>query len=152
VFMGNVHGRRVNNDLLTRRGSGYTASHGQDIMLAEDPWFKAVTVQVGPEGAMYVSDWSDTGECHDYKNTQRATGRIYKLQYGDVKPWKGDISKLKDQQLVNMQKHANDWMVTHARLELQERAAAKADMRGVHLQLLSGYLLQGETPKRLRYL
>ena len=27
VFMNNIHGRRVNMDVLTRKGSGYTASH-----------------------------------------------------------------------------------------------------------------------------
>ncbi len=152
VFMGNIHGRRINNDILTRRGSSYTASHGPDVMLAADPWFKPITVQYGPEGAMYVSDWSDTGECHDYKNTQRQTGRIFTLQYGEVKPWQGDIANLSNDELVKLQLHANDWFVQHARRVLQERAATGADMVVVHEQLRRVLREEPEVPRRLRAL
>jgi hypothetical protein len=34
VFMCNVHGRRINNDILKRQGSGYVAGHGKDFMIA----------------------------------------------------------------------------------------------------------------------
>ena len=79
VFLCNIHGRRINNDLLLRRkGSGYTASHGKDFMIAGDPWFMGVTLRTGPDGSVFVSDWSDTGECHTYK-PDTTTGRIYKI-------------------------------------------------------------------------
>ena len=58
--MNNIHGRRINNDILRRAGSGYTASHGRDFMLAQDPWYMGVTLQYGPDGAVYAGDWSDT--------------------------------------------------------------------------------------------
>ena len=61
IFMNNIHGRRVNQDLLRRKGSGYTASHGEDLMLSKDPWFMGVTLRYGPDGGVFVSDWSDTG-------------------------------------------------------------------------------------------
>lgn len=80
VFMCNVHGRRINNDILKRSGSGYVASHGPDFMISGDPWFMGVTLRTGPDGAIYVSDWSDTGECHTYK-PDRSSGRIYRLSY-----------------------------------------------------------------------
>ena len=32
IFTNNIHGKRVNNDLLTRSGSGFVASHGADIL------------------------------------------------------------------------------------------------------------------------
>ncbi len=67
VFMCNIHGRRINNDILKRKGSGYAASHGKDFMLSGDPWFMGVTLRTGPDGSVFVSDWSDTGECHTYK-------------------------------------------------------------------------------------
>ncbi len=89
--MCNIHGRRINNDLLRRKGSGYTASHGKDFMIAGDPWFMGVTLRTGPDGSVYVSDWSDTGECHTYK-PDRDTGRIYKISYGRTAEGRRSIS------------------------------------------------------------
>ena len=48
VFMCNVHGRRINHDILKRKGSGYTASHGKDFMISADPWFMGVTLAHRP--------------------------------------------------------------------------------------------------------
>ncbi len=42
--MNNIHGRRINNDLLQRSGSGYVASHAPDLMRSQDPWFMGVTL------------------------------------------------------------------------------------------------------------
>src|SRR5688572_24550321 len=52
VFMNNIHGKRINNDLLKRAGSGYTAPHGRDVMISKDPWYMGVTLQYGPDGAV----------------------------------------------------------------------------------------------------
>jgi hypothetical protein len=123
VFMNNIHGRRINHDRLARKGSGYTATHAPDVMRAADPWFVGVTLAYGPDGGVYVSDFSDTGECHHTRNTQKHTGRIYKITYGKPKPWKGDIGKLNISELVKLQSHPNEWHARHARRVLQERYA-----------------------------
>ena len=125
VFMCNVHGRRINNDILKVKGSGYTASHGKDFMLSADPWFMGVTLRTGPDGSVFVSDWSDTGECHTLK-PDKTTGRIYKISYGEPKKAKPvDLDKLTDAELVELQGHANDWYVRHARRILQERSVSR---------------------------
>src|SRR5689334_5333416 len=121
VFMCNIHGRRINNDILRRKGSGYTASHGKDFMIAGDPWFMGVTLRTGPDGSVFVSDWSDTGECHTYK-PNRDTGRIYKISHGAPRLPKVDLAKRSDAELVKLQLHRNDWYVRHARRLLQERS------------------------------
>jgi len=100
VFMNNIHGKRVNNDILKRLGSGYTASHGPDLMKSPDSWFMGVTIAYGPDGSVFVSDWSDTGECHSVKNTQRDTGRIFKISYGQPAAMRQDVSELADDELV----------------------------------------------------
>jgi putative membrane-bound dehydrogenase-like protein len=122
VFMCNIHGRRINNDLLRHKGSGYTASHGKDFMIAADPWFMGVTLRTGPDGTVFVSDWSDTGECHTYR-PDTSTGRIYKISYGRPEQTRVDLTRLSDDKLVQLQLHRNDWYVRHARRLLQERAA-----------------------------
>ena len=122
LFTSNLHGTRVNNDLLERRGSGYVARHGKDFLFANDSFFRGLELQYGPDGGVYMTDWSDTGECHDYDDVKRETGRIYKITYGRTTPYKGDVSKLTDEQLVRLQLHKNDWLVRRARLALQQRA------------------------------
>src|SRR6516162_4144942 len=111
VFMCNLHGNRINHDILERNGSTYVARHAKDFMLANDPWFRGLALQYGPDGGVYVSDWTDTGECHNYKVADRTNGRIFKITYGDVKPWKGDLAKLSDLELADGYAHNNEWFV-----------------------------------------
>lgn len=121
VFMNNIHGKRINCDILHRKGSGYTASHGKDLMRNRDSWFMGVTLTYGPDGGVYVIDWSDTGECHSTKNTQRGTGRIYKITYDTPKKPNIEWSKLNLSQLTNLLTDENEWIVRHARRRLMER-------------------------------
>jgi putative membrane-bound dehydrogenase-like protein len=121
VFTCNIHGNRVNRDRLQRRGSGYVGTHEPDFLLANDPWFRGVALCPAADGGVYVADWCDTGECHNYKDVDRSNGRIYKVTFGTPKPFRGDVAKLKDAELVELQLHKNDWFVRRARRVLQER-------------------------------
>ena len=120
----NIHGRRINNDLPRRKGSGYVASHGPDFMRSKDPWFMGVTLAYGPSGEVYVSDWSDTGECHSTRNTRKHTGRIYRITYDQHQLPPVDLKQKTDKQLVELQTSDNAWMSRHAKRLLQERASA----------------------------
>jgi putative membrane-bound dehydrogenase-like protein len=128
LFTCNLHGNRINNDTLERKGSGYIAHHGPDFLMANDPWFRGISIQYGPDGGVFVTDWTDTGECHNHVEVDRTNGRIYKITYGKPlllqKTFREDLSKLTDLELVERQLHKNDWHVRHARRILQERAAA----------------------------
>jgi putative membrane-bound dehydrogenase-like protein len=155
AFLCNVHGRRINNDSLKRVGSSYTAGHRKDVFISRDPWFKGVTLRTGPDGAVYVSDWSDTGECHDYKNTHRETGRLYKIVYGNDNGKASrtlNVAKLSNAELVKRQLHKNDWHVRHARRILQERAAAGRNMKTVHRALLKMFRANPDATRQLRAL
>jgi putative membrane-bound dehydrogenase-like protein len=152
VFMCNVHGRRINNDILHRHGSGYTAKHGADFVLAGDPWFMGVTLRTGPDGSIFVSDWSDTGECHTYK-PHRETGRIFKISYGQTRRTTVDVARLNDDELLKLQLHANDWYVRHARRLLQERMANPSWKRNVvHAALNEILATHKDVTRRLRAL
>jgi putative heme-binding domain-containing protein len=152
VFMHNIHGHRINNDVLRRSGSGYTASHGRDLMRAKDPWYMGVTLRYGSDGAVYSSDWSDTGECHSRTNTRRQTGRIYKITYGNRPAVKVDVAKLGDAELVELQLHRNDWYVQHARRVLQERAASGHDLSAARRALQKMFAEQSDVTRQLRAL
>jgi putative membrane-bound dehydrogenase-like protein len=150
LFTCNIHGNRINQDLLERRGSGYIAHHGPDLMLAGDSWFRGMTVKYGPDGGVYVSDWSDTGECHNYEVVDRTNGRIYKITYGKPAPWKLHLPTCSDEELVRLQWHENDWVVRHARRLIAERHTAGPWSAAAEKTLLE-MLSQAATPeKRLR--
>ncbi|MEM6470709.1 MAG: PVC-type heme-binding CxxCH protein [Planctomycetota bacterium] len=86
LFTLNMHGQRANIEKLTRQGAGYVGSHQPDFMLVSDPFFRGIEITTGPDGNVYVLDWSDTGECHDHTGVHRTSGRIYKVSYGPDKP------------------------------------------------------------------
>jgi putative membrane-bound dehydrogenase-like protein len=153
LFTANIHGNRLNNDGLERTPSGMKGVRRKDFLFANDSWFRGICVKCGPDGALYVSDWCDTGECHNYDKADTTNGRIYRVSYGDPKPWKGDVAKLSDAELVKMTVTAsNDWFSRRARLALQERTAAgKLDKETPNAlrKLLTG---EKEASKRLRAL
>ena len=124
LFTANIHGNRLNNDGLERTKTGMKGVRRPDFLFANDPWFRGICVKTGPDGGLYVSDWCDTGECHNYDVADTTNGRIYRVIHGDRKGWTGDLLKLPDAELVKLQLSPNEWMVRTARRILQERAAA----------------------------
>jgi putative membrane-bound dehydrogenase-like protein len=81
LFTANLHGRRINMDALERVGCGYVAHHAPDFLKMEDPFFRALDLITGPDGQVWINDWSDTGECHDNSGIHRSSGRIYRIVY-----------------------------------------------------------------------
>lgn len=81
LFTNNLHGRRINMDILEREGNGYVGKHGKDFLQIQDPWFRGLDLITGPDGQVWINDWSDTGECHDNDGIHRTSGRIYRIVY-----------------------------------------------------------------------
>ncbi|MBA4186953.1 MAG: dehydrogenase [Planctomycetaceae bacterium] len=151
LFTANIHGNRLNNDGLQRTPSGMKGVRRKDFLFANDSWFRGICVKCGPNGALYVSDWCDTGECHNYDKCDTSNGRIFRVSYGDPKQWKGDVSKLTDAELVKMTVTAsNEWFSRKARRVLQERAVGKK-LRDEPLAALRAMLKDEKEPThRLR--
>src|SRR5579883_668407 len=120
----NFHGRRVNVERLERAGSGYVGRHEPDMLFAADPWFRGIDLSYGPDGGVFLLDWSDTGDCHDHDGVHRTPGRIYKATYGEPRRVAiGDLSTLDEARLLALHRHPNEWFVRQARRVLAERAA-----------------------------
>ncbi len=97
----NLHGNRINTDILQREGNGFVAKHGADFMKSKDKWFRGLDLSTGPDGSVFVIDWSDAGECHDSDGVHRTSGRIYKIVYGKDQPARTfDLSKMDDTALA----------------------------------------------------
>jgi len=136
VFAINFHGRHLNQDILSRQGAAYTAQHGKDIVQMGDPWFRGLDLRTGADGSVFISDWSDAGECHDSDGIHRNSGRIYKIAYGSPNaPQHRDLSLLSSSQLVGLLAHRNTWYARRARHVLYDRFAAGQDMKETRKRL-----------------
>ena len=60
--MNNIHGHRVNVDVLQPKGSGFVATHGPDFLLANDAWCQILNLRYGPDGSVYLIDWYDKNQ------------------------------------------------------------------------------------------
>ncbi len=140
AFMGNIHGNCIDRDKLTPDGSSFTATDMRkptdkgEFLEANDDWFRPVSTQTGPDGAMWIMDWYDKYPC--YQNAKapdldREKGRIWRLVYvGEEKGKeiptheKGmDLGKLPAPELITQLSHLNIW---------QRRAAQRLIVERVH--------------------
>ena len=155
IYIGNIHGQRVNVDVAEPRGSGYVGRHAPDFLNFNDKWSQVVNFRQGPDGAVYFIDWYDRQQCHtpDFNAHDRSNGRIFKVVYGDKHPPLIDQTKMSADELVDSQLNQdNDLVVRTARRLLQERHASKsldASARTRLLEKLKGNLTDEQ---RLRVL
>ena len=153
LFMCNIHEHAVLTDVLVPSGSSFIGKHGDDFMPTNDLAWVGFSVEIGPEGGVYVLDWHDTDVCGNNVNFPNS-GRVYRILPKDAKPTAApELRSLTDAQLVEMQRHSNDWYVRQARVLLHTRAAAgKLDKSLVHGLLEEQFESAATSPKRLRAL
>ncbi len=94
LIFGNLHGHRLVHDEVKPNGSSFIGEHRPDFMRSNDHWFIPIQQKLGPDGALYVSDWSDKQVCHQGSSAvdawDRSNGRIYRISYeGDKAPRSG---------------------------------------------------------------
>ena len=140
IFMANIHEHAVLSDVLERKGSGFTARHGDDFLLANNAHWIGFSLEIGPDGGLYVLDWHD-GDICGQDVLHKETGRIYRIMPAQslARQWDGryaDLRRLSDAQLVDLQTNRSDWHARRARVILQHRAATRS--------------LAGDTQDRLR--
>lgn len=89
VFVGNVVTSRVNRDQAAFTGSTPKAQERPDFLVSEDPWFRPVDLQLGPDHALYVADFYNRIIGHyevplDHPGRDRHRGRIWRVVKKDV--------------------------------------------------------------------
>lgn len=170
ILQGNIHDHSVHQDVLKPRGSTWVASAWRDLVRTEDRWFMPVSVQVGPDGAVWIMDWYDRYPCYqnaraDPAGVDREHGRIWRVVYtgidkGGAVPSRPsrhlDLEQLTSAELVGVLAHPNVWqrrtaqrILNHrrddkvmGRLQEQFRTGADLDTRLASFWTLhsSGYL------------
>ncbi len=159
IYMNNIHGNRVNCDVLEQKGSGYVGHHGKDLLVANDRWFRGINLKTAPDGSVYLIDWYDKNACHrtNPEIWDRTNGRIYNIAYvkdGEPKRFQGDLGKLSDLELVELHKHPNEWQVRMARKILQERSAKRTSgvLKPLWKAVWKVFFTSQEGPGKLRAL
>jgi putative membrane-bound dehydrogenase-like protein len=155
LFMGNLHGHRLNVDVVKPKGASYEGDRNPDFLLTHDKHCIIVALQHSPDGNVYFTDWSDKQVCHrnEPEIWDRTNGRVFKIVHENTKPVKNlDLQKLSNKELIELQTSDNEWMVRHARRILQERMPTfGADGNNLgEVQSLCAKILQNDPSERNR--
>jgi putative heme-binding domain-containing protein len=86
IFIGNVVTSRINRDTLKWTGSSPAAIAEPDFLASDDPWFRPVDIELGPDGALYVADFYNRIIGHyevplTHPGRDRERGRIWRIVY-----------------------------------------------------------------------
>src|SRR5262249_49444137 len=148
LFMNNIHGARLNRDVLEPADSGFRGRHAPDFLMANDRWSQILSVKYGPDGQVFMIDWYDKNQCHHrgVNVHDRSNGRIFKVSYQKPAPVRIDLQALPSDSLVALQLHQNEWFARHARRILQERGPDPQ----THQDLLARLFAHDDSRIRLR--
>lgn len=121
VFIGgNLLSNTVYWHKIKKAGSTYSGSFGGTLIEANDPWFRPIDLNMGPDDAVYVVDWYDKRASHlDPRDTwDKSNGRIYRVApKGSSGAKSYDLTKESSVELV---KRLDGESVFHARQALEE--------------------------------
>jgi putative membrane-bound dehydrogenase-like protein len=121
---GNLLSNAVYWHKLEPHRASFKASHGGDLVIANDTWFRPVDLILGPDGSVYVADWYDKRAAHldPVDNWDKTNGRVYKIEYkGTPRLGPIDLRQQSSAELVELLKHPNKWWRNEARRLLAER-------------------------------
>jgi putative membrane-bound dehydrogenase-like protein len=134
TFPGSLRGKYMAGDLLghgvywhnlQRRGSTFRSAYAGTLLKGNDSWFAPTDVTLGPDGAIYVTDWHDKRTAHPDPDADwdRTNGRIYRIQAkGTTVPKLVEVHQLPSRELAEISLSAADgWSRRRARRVLAER-------------------------------
>ena len=84
TLVGNCVTSRVNHDKVSFNGSTPKANEQPDFITSDDPWFRPVDLQLGPDNALYIADFYNKIIGHyevplDHPGRDKERGRIWRV-------------------------------------------------------------------------
>ena len=116
---------------ISEKGSSYVTQEMPDVLRSPSVTFRPIDVKMGPDGALYIADWSNPIIQHgevDFRDKRRdhVHGRIWRLSYkGRAKVNKIDLTQLNVEGLLEKLKSPNGFQREKARRLLKERGEIK---------------------------
>lgn len=118
-------------DAGEKPASGYVTKDQPDLIRTSDMAFRPIDVRMGPDGALYVADWSNPVINHgevDFRDPRRdkVRGRIWRIAPKGSKPlaW-NSLSALPASELLKKVLSGNLWEQSQSRQLLQQRPASE---------------------------
>jgi len=111
------------------RGSTFICVDEEKILTNSDKWFRPVDIKAGPDGSVYLADWSDSRMSHvnPIDNWHKNSGRIYRLRSKNQEPLPAfDLSTYSTGQLIALLKGNNKWFRQQAMRIFGDRQDVKA--------------------------
>ena len=86
MLSGNVMTSRINRNRVTYQGATAKGIEMADFMTSDDPWFRPVDLQRGPDESLYVADFYNKIIGHyevplTHPDRDRDSGRIWQIRY-----------------------------------------------------------------------
>jgi glucose/arabinose dehydrogenase/azurin len=138
-FPDNVQGDfLVNNNIgfqgtkqhrIVPRGSGIGSKEVEPILQSQDPNFRPIDIEFGPDGGLYIVDWYNPLISHGENPPRdpardKSHGRIWRITYKDKPALKvTDISKQSIAQLLENMKVHEDRFRYRSRAQIREKKA-----------------------------
>ena len=111
--------------------SGYVTKELPDVVRTSDVAFRPITVKMGPDGALYVADWTNPIINHgevDFRDPRRdkISGRIWRIVPETAKPlaWQPVLGQPTKELLANLLS-PNRWTFEQSRRELAKLPVAE---------------------------
>ncbi|MBL9133868.1 MAG: c-type cytochrome, partial [Verrucomicrobiaceae bacterium] len=122
VLLGNVVTSRVNHDHVTFTGSTPKANERPDFITSDDPWFRPVDLTLGPDSALYITDFYNKIIGHyevplDHKGRDKERGRIWRVVKKGAKPQRTDFTTMSPTEIADELGNPN---LTRRHLALRE--------------------------------
>jgi hypothetical protein len=122
---------RVVRFKLSEQGSGFVTKEMPDLMRTTADSFRPIDVRLGPDGALYIADWSNPIIQHgevDFRDPRRdkSHGRIWRVvARGGPAPARTDFTQLGNPALLDRLLSPNGYEQEQARRVLVERGAGR---------------------------
>lgn len=143
---------RVTRFSLSDDGAGFVTKQEADLLRTANPTFRPIDVKMGPDGALYIADWSNPIINHgevDFRDARRDRwhGRIWRVSAkGAAKRPILDLGTQSTSQLLERLLSPNRYEIEQSRRLLRERGAANVAVElkaWVHSQTLPSARLEG---------
>jgi putative membrane-bound dehydrogenase-like protein len=137
-FVAEPTGHLLGKFHLEARGTDFIAYNGRNFAASDDEWTSPVVAEVGPDGALWISDWynyiiqhnptprgfrTGRGAAYETPLRDKIHGRIYRVVHNKTKPSQAPgLDKATPAQLVAALKSDNMLWRMHAQRLLVSRA------------------------------